>query len=208
MNTLQTSDLIATRHRSDAVRGSAMLLMAAFLLAASLRADVKRSALPVASGRSTSGSPGAAQLPGTISEPDATGELDLADVGQEVLDWYTLDWYTIDGGGGMWTAGGPYELSGTIGQPDAGVAMTGGPYELVGGFWAVRLVSAFATGDLNCDGSVGFGDINPFVLYLSNFAAWQATYSGCPPEVGDINGDGLYPDFEDINPFVALLTGG
>ncbi len=62
-------------------------------------------------------------------------------------------------------------------------------------------------GDLNCDGTVGFGDINPFVLFLSNFAAWQAAYPACPPENGDINGDGLYPDFGDINPFVALLTG-
>jgi hypothetical protein len=61
-------------------------------------------------------------------------------------------------------------------------------------------------GDLNCDGSVDFGDINPFVLYLSNFAAWQAAYSNCPAANGDINGDGLYPDFGDINPFVALLT--
>ncbi len=61
-------------------------------------------------------------------------------------------------------------------------------------------------GDLNCDGNVDFGDINPFVLYLSNFAGWQATYSRCPPQNGDINGDGQYPSFGDINPFVRLLT--
>ncbi len=63
-------------------------------------------------------------------------------------------------------------------------------------------------GDLNCDGTIGFGDINPFVLYLSNFAVWQSTYADCPPENGDINGDGSYPSFGDINPFVALLSGG
>jgi hypothetical protein len=68
-------------------------------------------------------------------------------------------------------------------------------------------VCASSVGDLNCDGSVDFGDINPFVLFLSNFAAWQATYTGCPPENGDINGDGSYPSFGDINPFVALLSG-
>ena len=62
-------------------------------------------------------------------------------------------------------------------------------------------------GDLNCDGTVGFGDINPFVLYLADFAGWQAAYSGCPAVNGDINGDGVYPDFADISPFVALLTG-
>ncbi len=67
--------------------------------------------------------------------------------------------------------------------------------------------SAQLPGDLNCDGSVDFGDINPFVLYLSNFANWQAAFPGCPATNGDINGDGLYPSFDDINPFVALLTG-
>ncbi|MCG3132019.1 MAG: hypothetical protein FLDDKLPJ_02829 [Phycisphaerae bacterium] len=50
---------------------------------------------------------------------------------------YDLSWFTIDGGGAMRTAGGGFELSGTIGQPDAGPAtpMTGGGFELSGGFW-------------------------------------------------------------------------
>ncbi len=61
-------------------------------------------------------------------------------------------------------------------------------------------------GDMNCDGVVDFGDINPFVQCLSDFGAWQDAYPGCPPENGDIDGDGDYPSFGDINPFVALLT--
>jgi len=32
---------------------------------------------------------------------------------------YEISWYTIDGGGGT-SSGGPYKLTGTIGQPDAG----------------------------------------------------------------------------------------
>lgn len=48
----------------------------------------------------------------------------------------SIDWFTIDGGGGTST-GGPYSLSGTIGQPDAGSPMTGGTFSLVGGFWAL-----------------------------------------------------------------------
>jgi len=47
---------------------------------------------------------------------------------------YDLTWYTIDSGGGTST-GSSYTLLGTIGQPDAGVAMTGGGFTLVGGFW-------------------------------------------------------------------------
>lgn len=46
---------------------------------------------------------------------------------------YQLTRSTIDGGGATSTAG-PYVLSGTIAQPDAGW-MAGGDYELLGGFW-------------------------------------------------------------------------
>ena len=48
---------------------------------------------------------------------------------------YDLSWFTVDGGGGS-SGGGPYTLSGTIGQPDTG-ALSGGGYGLVGGFWGV-----------------------------------------------------------------------
>jgi hypothetical protein len=47
---------------------------------------------------------------------------------------YAITWWTVDGGGGT-SAGSGYTLSGTIGQPDAGV-MTGGGYSLTGGFWS------------------------------------------------------------------------
>ena len=57
---------------------------------------------------------------------------------------YKIDWYTIDGGGGT-SSGGPYTLSGTIGQPDAGT-LGGGSFVLDGGFWggvfAVQRVGA------------------------------------------------------------------
>ncbi len=61
-------------------------------------------------------------------------------------------------------------------------------------------------GDLNCDGQVSFADINPFVLYLSNYNVWLTTYAGCDPENGDINGDNSFPSFGDINAFVTLLS--
>jgi len=51
---------------------------------------------------------------------------------------FTIDWFTIDGGGGTSTNGGFY-LTGTIGQPDAGV-MSGGSFTLQGGFWSVVAV--------------------------------------------------------------------
>ncbi len=52
---------------------------------------------------------------------------------------YSIDWFTIDGGGGTST-GSVYSLSGTIGQPDAGLAMSGGNFSLSGGFWSLLAV--------------------------------------------------------------------
>jgi hypothetical protein len=46
---------------------------------------------------------------------------------------YDLSWSTIDGGGGD-SAGGDFQLAGTVGQPDAG-AMSGGDFVVTGGFW-------------------------------------------------------------------------
>jgi hypothetical protein len=66
-------------------------------------------------------------------------------------------------------------------------------------------VAAGVVGDVNCDGRLDFGDINPFVLALSNPAAYAATFPDCPLSQADCNRDGVV-NFGDINPFVARLT--
>lgn len=60
-------------------------------------------------------------------------------------------------------------------------------------------------GDLNCDGKIDFGDINPFVLALTDPNGYAQAFPDCNILTGDINQDGKV-DFGDINPFVALLT--
>ncbi len=81
-------------------------------------------------------------------------------------------------------------------RPHCGMGMTG-----------LLIVESLAlVGDLNCDGHVDFGDINPFVLALTNPGSYQTQYPSCPFENRDINADGVF-DFGDINPFVRLLTG-
>jgi hypothetical protein len=55
---------------------------------------------------------------------------------------YSIDWYKIAGGGGTST-GATYQISGTVGQPDASGAMSGGNYSLTGGFWS--LIAAVQT---------------------------------------------------------------
>ncbi len=71
--------------------------------------------------------------------------------------------------------------------------------------WAC--VPGALAGDLNCDGEVDLSDVNPFVLALSDAAAYAAQFPGCQRINGDCNGDGRV-DFGDINAFVELLSGG
>ena len=49
---------------------------------------------------------------------------------------YSVDWFKVAGGGGTST-GGVYQISGTIGQHDAGGSLTGGNYTLTGGYWSI-----------------------------------------------------------------------
>jgi O-antigen/teichoic acid export membrane protein len=59
--------------------------------------------------------------------------LAAASVAYARLAGYSLPWWTMDSGGGA-SSGGNYSLSGTIGQPDAGV-LTSDKYRLEGGYW-------------------------------------------------------------------------
>jgi len=72
--------------------------------------------------------------------------------------------------------------------------------------WALVPPSNPSLGDMNCDGVVDFGDINPFVLALTNPIEYGVMYPSCDIMHGDINDDGNV-DFGDINLFVQLLTG-
>src|SRR5205823_1564748 len=53
---------------------------------------------------------------------------------------YSLAWNTVDNGGALTSAGGAYTLSGSVGQPDAGVVL-GGAYSVAGGFWPSHSVN-------------------------------------------------------------------
>jgi hypothetical protein len=95
----------------------------------------------------------------------------------------------------------------SVGTPPQFSQCSSATIDLTGATFTFTVGVTACIGDLNCDGSISFGDINPFVLYLSNFAAWQGQYS-CSAQNGDINGDGTYGQgsFADINPFVTLMT--
>lgn len=61
---------------------------------------------------------------------------------------------------------------------------------------------ALCPGDTNCDGTVNFKDIDPFVTALGGPANWP--YLDCPWLNADANADGNVT-FKDIDPFVARL---
>ncbi len=73
---------------------------------------------------------------------------------------FDLTWHTVDGGGGSSTGGG-FELAGTIGQHDAGPAMTGGTFSLLGGFWpgAGSAPGAPCPADFDDSGAVDVKDL-------------------------------------------------
>ncbi len=66
--------------------------------------------------------------------------------------------------------------------------------------------TVYLPGDFDGSGTVDTQDINPFILALTNPAAFQSTY-GVNPVVYDTNNDGVI-NTEDINPFILILTGG
>ncbi len=85
---------------------------------------------------------------------------------------YEITWHTIDGGGAMFTTDDQpngFEVSGTIGQCDAGPApaMSGGSFTLVGGFWTVPGNVCQFPGDVNFDGQRSGLDIQGFVNCLT-----------------------------------------
>jgi hypothetical protein len=74
------------------------------------------------------------------------------------------------------------------------------------GLFTVQQGPTYPKGDMNCDLAVDFGDINPFILALTDPVGYGNAYPGCPILNGDINEDGSV-DFGDINPFIAVLAG-
>ncbi len=72
---------------------------------------------------------------------------------------------------------------------------------------STECASAGTLGDMNCDGVVSVGDINPFVLALTQPDAYDLMFPDCDLARADINGDGMV-SVGDINGFVDLVSNG
>ncbi len=110
---------------------------------------------------------------------------------------YAIDWYTIDGGGGIST-GGQFEVNGTIGQHDAGSALTGGALELTGGFWAGVGGGGCNAADLAAP--LGVLDFSDVIAFLTAFANMEPQADLAPPF-------GMF-DFTDVVAFLTAFGAG
>ena len=164
--------------------------------------------------------------PGTGSIPGATvyetWELDVPNTGAfnpVRFDFNSLSRPRLNDGVNYWIAA----ESPAVGGYDPVWAIAGigvgfmsiknpptGPWSPAGSGAVVSVVvegtPTWAVGDLNCDGAVNFGDIDPFVLALGGYEPYHAAYPACDWLAADCNADGGV-DFADIDPFVALLGG-
>ena len=104
---------------------------------------------------------------------------------------FSIKWSTIDGGGGA-SAGGPFSVSGTIGQPDAG-RLSGGPFKIEGGFWGgitvlqtpgapVLKIKLIAGGLAVLSWPV---DVTGFTLEETSTFAQPNSWSATPPPIVD-----------------------
>jgi hypothetical protein len=124
--------------------------------------------------------------------------LGLVAVGGLQADDFAIDWWTFDGGGEMWTTGGEFELSGTIGQPDANTTvLTGGDFELAGGFWpGASVEEPVCPGDLDGDGDTDHSDLG---ILLADWGCVGSGPEDCP---GDADGD-FDTDHSDLGILLA-----
>jgi hypothetical protein len=116
----------------------------------------------------------------------------------QVSGQFQIDWFTVDGGGAMNTTAGALSLSGTAGQPEAGMSMTGGDFSLTGGFWF-----KVAPGDCNNDGAVGLQDYAALNACLTGPGG--SSGGGCACFDFDSDADS---DLADFREFQILFSGG
>lgn len=86
--------------------------------------------------------------------------------------------YTVDGGGAVRLQNGAYEISGSIGQSDAGT-LSAGAFQITGGYWF-----ELAQGDCNEDSGVN----------LFDYEAFAACQTG---EGGGVTADCVCQDFDE-----------
>ncbi len=92
-----------------------------------------------------------------------------------------------------------------IGPTDGSVTYPGWNIDDVQ-IWGLAPYVPPTLGDVNCDGVINNGDIDPFVLAVTDPVAYQAAYPSCDINHADCNQDGDINN-GDIDAFLDLLAG-
>ncbi len=111
---------------------------------------------------------------------------------------YSVTTWTMDGGGVHNAAGGPFILSGTIGQPDAGPILSAGAYAMEGGFWPIAISSEVCPADL----AAPFGVLNFF-----DIAAYIALFNAGDPRA-DLAAPFGVINFFDLSTYIGRFNAG
>jgi hypothetical protein len=96
--------------------------------------------------------------------------------------------------------------------PHGGLLYVGGAFEFAGPQLSCFLArwgceEQERRGDMNCDGSIDFDDVDAFVVAIIGQAEYEAAYPDCRYLNGDIDSSGGV-DFDDIDPFVTCIIDG
>lgn len=124
----------------------------------------------------------------------------LLAAGPAALAQFELVRSRVAGGGALASTGGGFEVSGTIGQPDAQLppVMSGGGFSLSGGYWPAA-ETCFCPGDMNGDAKKDGLDVQRFV---------ECVVSGGNCSCADVDSVGGV-NLADVSVFVIdLLNGG
>lgn len=120
---------------------------------------------------------------------------------------FSINKQTIDGGGLVQTTSTNFNLSGTVGQPDADTPMTSANFTLSGGFWPSAQPkpepACLNGGDFDADGDVDLVDFGQFQLCFTG--GMESVTPNC--ECADFDGD-LDADLVDFGEFQLAFTGG
>lgn len=121
----------------------------------------------------------------------------LAGAAAAIGDGFDVQRSSVGGGGVMFSTGGDYELSATIGQLEAGI-LSGGTFSVSGGFWFPQMPA-----DCNADGGVNLFDLADFQPCL---LGPTGGYLAPPCRCFDLDSDGDV-DLVDAGAFQCLFSG-
>ena len=124
------------------------------------------------------------------------GMLTLCLVAGVTAEEFRLDRSTTSGGAIIFASGGAFELSATVGRPDAGKSF-GGPFSLSAGFWF-----PLTPGDFDGTGTVDLGDFD--ALFGCMIGPDMKPAHGC--ERMDLDGDRDL-DLRDFAVLASLFSG-